>query len=309
MADEFFRNRLPLQPVDVAGTAFASPRNRLLEYFTGPPTGPEIVDPQAMGADRFILNAGGTGRRESDLMWDEALMSDRQRAVGNALSSEPVNRMMMLANFLAPGAKPQMPRPAAGGVSLPMDSASRAARAAEQGYRPVYHGTSTQGGKLFTEFDPARTGGRVSGSRSAQEGVSVSFSPEIANEYAMRAAQQTGGDPAVLPLMYRTERPASLRLDGTEKNLEVAATLNDAFRGGGYDSVLMKNYSTPGGITGENIAVVANPNQLRSVQAAFDPSKKSSANLMASRLAPFLFGSGAAYELSNAQRRNRLLPD
>lgn len=159
---------------------------------------------------------------------------------------------------------------------------------------------------MFSAFDPARTAGRVSRSPSAREGVSVSFSPDVANEFALRAALETGGDPAVLPLAYRSERPAALRLDGTEKNLEVAATLNNAFRDGGYDSVVMKNYSTPGGKTGENIAVVRNPNQLRSLTADFDPTKKHSANLLASRLAPLLVGAGAAYGLTDEELLHRL---
>ena len=178
---------------------------------------------------------------------------------------------------------------------------------AEQGYRPVYHGTATQNGKMFSSFDPARTGGRVSGSQSAREGVSVSFSPDVANEFALRAALETGGDPAVMPLAYRSERPAALRLDGSENNREVAATLNNAFRDGSYDSVLMRNYTTPGGKTGENIAVVRDPNQLRSVNAAFDPARKNSADLMASRLAPFIVGASAAYGWPDDEPRNRLM--
>lgn len=146
----------------------------------------------------------------------------------------------------------------------------------------------------------------MSGSPSAREGVSVAFSPETASEFALLAAQRSGGDPAVLPLMYRSERPAATRLSGAEKNLEVAATLNSAFREGGYDSVMMRNYTTPGGRTGENIAVVRDPNQLRSVTAAFDPAKKNSSDLMASRLAPLLVGAGAAYGLTDEELLHRL---
>lgn len=85
-----------------------------------------------------------------------------------------------------------------------------------------------------------------------------------------------------MPLLHRTERPAAIRLDGTEKNLEVAATLSDAFRDGGRDAVALKNYTTPGGRSGETAVILRDPSQLRSVNAAFDPARRHEANLLAS---------------------------
>lgn len=195
-------------------------------------------------------------------------------------------RPASLAMALMPGAK---------GAKLPMDFASRMARAEAMGFRlnPVYHGTATgPDGKIFSEFDPARVGGRTSGSQAGQEGVSVALNPEVANEFAMLAAQKSGGNPAVMPLLHRTERPAAMNLDGTEKNLEVAATLSEAFNEGGRDAVALKNYTTPGGKTGEIAVVLKNPNQLRSVNAEFDPARAHEADLMASRLLPFAVGGG-----------------
>jgi hypothetical protein len=174
-------------------------------------------------------------------------------------------------------------------AKLPMDFASRMARAEAMGFRlnPVYHGTATGAdGKIFSAFDPARVGGRTTGSRAGQEGISVALNPEVANEFAMLAAQKSGGNPAVMPLLHRTEHPAALHLDGTEKNLEVAATLNSAFGEGGRDAVALKNYTTPGGKSGEVAVVLKNPNQLRSINAAFDPARMHEADLMASRLLP-----------------------
>lgn len=193
--------------------------------------------------------------------------SDPHRNLGTGLE--------ILANFIGPGAKPR----------LPMDHASRMARARGMGFNPaaVYHGTASKDGSIFPEFDP-RYSGRVSGSHAAREGVSVATRPDVANEFASLAAQRSGGDPAVMPLMYRSDRRAALTLDGSETNLEVAATLNQAFRDGGYDAVVLRNYTTPNGSNGHDVVVVRDPSQLRSVNAAFDPSRKSSANLLASRL-------------------------
>jgi len=181
-----------------------------------------------------------------------------------------------------------------------MDYASRMARAEAMGFRlnPVYHGTATgPDGHIFSAFDPARVGGRTSGSQAGQEGVSVALNPEVANEFALLSARKSGGNPAVMPLLHRTERPAAMNLDGTEKNLEVAATLSEAFNEGGRDAVALKNYTTPGGKTGEIVVVLKDPSQLRSVNAAFDPEKRGSSDLMASRVEPALAVGGAAAAL------------
>jgi hypothetical protein len=50
----------------------------------------------------------------------------------------------------------------------------------------------------------------------------------------------------------------------------------------GYDSVLLQNYVRPGGKIPEEVVVVRDLNQLRSPEAAFDPAKKDSPNIMAS---------------------------
>jgi hypothetical protein len=161
---------------------------------------------------------------------------------------------------------------------LPMDQASRMARARDIGYRsePVYHGTAVD----FDAFSLAR-GGEVSGSRAGSVGVSVSPDAGVANEFAALAAGETADGSRVLPLMYRTSRQGTLALDGTEKNFEVAATLQDAWSSG-FDSVRLLNYSTPDGSSGKEVIVVREPNQLRSVNAAFDPARANSANLLAS---------------------------
>lgn len=200
-----------------------------------------------------------------------------------------ISTLGLLANFVGPGAR----------QPLPMDFASRMARAEAMGYRlkPVYHGTATKDGQVFNAFDPASTGGRTSGSLAGREGVSVTPSPELASEFAQLAAQRSGGDPAVMPLLHRTSRPAALTLDGTERNLEVAATLNDAFRSG-RDAVVLRNYTSPEGQSGHTAVVLKEPNQLRSINAAFDPAKADSSDLMASRLLPFVLGLGGYYASS-----------
>lgn len=75
------------------------------------------------------------------------------------------------------------------------------------------------------------------------------------------------------PLVHRANKRARVDLDGNEKNLEVAATLADLWERG-FDSALLRNYTTPDGKTGQKILVVKDPSQLRSPNAAFDPKKR-----------------------------------
>ena len=69
-------------------------------------------------------------------------------------------------------------------------------------------------------------------------------------------------------------------LTGREKDLEIAATVMDTWEAG-YDAILFKNYTTPGGKTGKSFILVKDPAQLRKKGAAFDKAKRHSAELMA----------------------------
>ncbi len=110
-------------------------------------------------------------------------------------------------------------------------------------------------------------------------GVSLALNPEVANEFAAARGSATI-NPQVYPLFHRAERPAALTLDGTEAHGRVVETLRSAFDAG-HDAVMLRNYSTTGGIEGQNIIVVRDANQLRSPNAAFDPAKKFDSNLLA----------------------------
>lgn len=166
------------------------------------------------------------------------------------------------------------------GKGLLMDQASRIAREKDMGFRidmPLYHGSS----KDFPEFDPAKRGA-TTGAAPAQQGAAwLSRDPETANEFAVLAGKaHPGSSPQVYPLVHRASKPAVVDLTGDEKNLEIAGALEDAFANG-YDSVMFRNYTTPGGATGKNIVVVRDPEQLRSVFARFDPAKSDSKDLLA----------------------------
>ena len=114
-----------------------------------------------------------------------------------------------------------------------------------------------------------------------------------AGEFARIAAVRSRDNAQIYPLLHRNENPASIRLAGDEKNHEIAATLVNAWDQG-YDAVMLENYTSPGGKTG-NILVVRDPSQLRSPFAAFDPEKKQSPNLLAGFAG--LGIAGAGYDL------------
>jgi hypothetical protein len=166
--------------------------------------------------------------------------------------------------------------------------ADRMTRARQMGFytdMPLYHGATGD----FRAFDPARAGDTSSGAPPRME-VSASLQPDVAEELA--ASNGPDSHPAVVPLIHRSDRRAQLELTGDEKNHEIAATLSKAWDDG-YTSVLMRNYTTPGGKTPRDILVVRDPAQLRSPFAQFDPAKRNSSDLLAS-IAGFPVAAGVA---------------
>ena len=170
-----------------------------------------------------------------------------------------------------------------GDTPLPMDEASRMVRARDMRFyleHPLAHGAA---GPEFRAFDPAKAGATTRAA-PAQAGVFAEWHPErgagIADYFAEVAANTGLGNPRVMPLVHRAESPASFRLRGDETNLEVLGALKDAWAAG-HDAVLIKNYTSHGGKSGE-ILVIKDPAQLRSRFAVFDPSRSHLADLLAS---------------------------
>ena len=176
--------------------------------------------------------------------------------------------------------------------ALDMSKEARMGRAREMGLydNTVYHGTAakpsttTDDGNIFEEFklwegnDPTRSSVR---SPVSKLGVSLAEQPEIAESFARLAAsnqkEQTGA--TLMPLRFRADKTGHIDLDGSELNEDIFGAVTDAWKSG-YDAIQFRNYTTPDGIKG-SFVLVKNPNQIRSVNAAFDPAKKDSANLLA----------------------------
>jgi hypothetical protein len=182
-------------------------------------------------------------------------------------SEEPAQDLAMAALGIA------APRGASGVPKLATDVASRMARAEAMGFRtgmPLYHGS----GESFSAFRAVPTTAKG----MEAPGVSTALDPEVANEFALRGSAKAS--PQVYPLLHRADNPAVMSLDGSETHGQVVATLRDAFDAG-HDAVMLKNYTTPGGLKGKKVIIVRDAHQLRSPNAMFDPGKKLSPELLA----------------------------
>ena len=174
--------------------------------------------------------------------------------------------------------------------ALDMSKEARMDRAREMGFydNTVYHGTAakpsttTDNGNIFEEFklwegnDPTRSTVR---SPVSKLGVSLAEQPNIAESFSRRAASQNAQTGATLmPLNFRAEKMGHIDLDGSESNEDIFGAVTDAWKSD-YDAIQFRNYT----IDGEkgSFVLVKNPNQIRSVNAAFDPAKKDSSNLLA----------------------------
>lgn len=217
--------------------------------------------------------------------------------------------------------------------ALPMDEASRMARAAEMGYTiPVYHGTASdfaypafkmRGGGVMHEIPSAHVGTDVAATQRVMALEGLDEPPPL-------VSTDLESGPRVMELLMKAKKPfygfkadparASRPLNEPEianlAGLEFAAkygrlpkrtTLNEIKESTqllrkrlldeGYDVVPYINAFEDRGSTSY---MVLRPENLRLKGAAFDPAKASSGNLMAS-LAGIL-GVGAASKYANSRQ-------
>jgi len=174
--------------------------------------------------------------------------------------------------------------------ALDMREAARMKRAEEMGFHEntLYHGTASKpsttmdDGNIFDEFklwegeDPSRSTVR---SPVSKLGVSLAEQPEVAQDFASLASQNGSDGSAVLPLRFRSEKTGTIDLVGDESNEDIFGAVADSWQQG-FDAIQFKNYTTPQGGKG-SFVLVKDPSQIRSVNAAFDPAKKESSNLLA----------------------------
>ena len=174
--------------------------------------------------------------------------------------------------------------------ALAVRQASRMKGAEEMRFfeNTVYHGTASKptttmpDGNIFDEFklwegeDPTRSTVR---SPVSKLGASLAEQPALAEDFASLASQNGSDGSTVLPLRFRSDKMGTIDLVGDESNEDIFGAVADSWQQG-FDAIQFKNYTTPQGTKG-SFVLVKNPNQIRSVNAAFDPAKKESSNLLA----------------------------
>jgi hypothetical protein len=177
------------------------------------------------------------------------------------------------------------------GKALPMDEASRMARAREMGFLtdiPVYHGTAREFSELSLEAPARNSQGPL-----ARAGVSTTRDPGYASGFAELSFQNgIGSSPQVLPLLHRTEKP--VRIDATDADPRaIAGAVQDAWDLG-YDAVMIENYTMGAFKEGAPTThiIVKDPAQLRSRFARFDPAKRDSRDLLAGVAGTGVLGAG-----------------
>jgi len=204
---------------------------------------------------------------------------------------------------------------------LPMDQASRIARAREMGFdvdTPLYHGTDSS----FDTFSPS-SGGMLG------QGAYLTDSPNMASQYAEAVTdpfshrfipeyERGSLAPNVMPVFARIEKPFDVAMmDHSDEylpemlraagiNLPPNATKADAINellDRGYDAVRLKDKW--GGEFGfpESIVNVLDPSRIRSQFARFDPAMRESANLLAGTAGAMIGGSALARALKEENKR------
>jgi hypothetical protein len=168
------------------------------------------------------------------------------------------------------------------------ETAARLARARQMGFdttQYLYHGTGVPG---FSEFSLMPQTSRLIRGGLEAPGIWTIENPEVASLFArLRASKQIAGEeaaPNVLPLFGRYIKKGDIDLNRVEYP-QAITSIAEAFDKHGFDAARVLNYhgNLPGHppITGQTAWVFKNPNQLRSVHAAFDPAKRESSDLMA----------------------------
>lgn len=187
----------------------------------------------------------------------------------------------------------------AGDVGLPMDEASRSARAVEQGWSvdTFYHGTKSS----FDEFSKAAIGS-ASDPGWYGKGFYFSKNPEVAAGYASPQGRTEGAN--ILPVRLKMENPLILdhwsgdaeRIKTEERLKKIGiedigsadpAELTRMAKEAGYDSIIFGNPTDK-----STEYVVFEPSQVRSKFAKFDPAEADSTNLLAQSARVVMFPGG-----------------
>jgi hypothetical protein len=161
---------------------------------------------------------------------------------------------------------------------LPLDEASRMARAREMGFdlgTPVYKGVASPG--RIEWLDPALRGSVHDDPRS-KVGSWAALDRDDARGFAIAAENRFGSPGQVLELFYRAQKRGELDVAPRERPLDVAERIRDAWKKG-YDALLVRARTDSG--EARVFVAVKDENQFRSKYAVFDPARRDENDLFA----------------------------
>jgi len=165
------------------------------------------------------------------------------------------------------------------GADMPMDVASRMARARGMGFDtelPLYHGT----GADFQRFDPARFQQSDFGTGGA--GVYSSESPGLAGAYADLVTRPSNENANILPIVARRQEAYDTGGYRNINNYEQAREYSRKMQELGVDNVYYRD-----NMSGEIVEnVTFDPRNIRSRFARFDPRLSNLRNLNAANVDP-----------------------
>lgn len=223
-------------------------------------------------------------------------------------------------NKLAAAQKAELAKRAAAGDDLAMDHVSRMARAKEQGFdvdNVMFHGSS----KDIKAFDPDATG--VFSSSDAVGNTSFTPDPSQASRYAEEGIYEVwdedlnrGIDNAINVGGKKSAEganvgayllPDDIKVINSEGKSHSAYWMTEqqekarreGFKGVRFEGMMDDTYYNPNGMPTDTTKIF-DPKNIRSVNAAFDPAKRESSNLLAS-LAPIAVGAGALAQSDDSE--------
>jgi hypothetical protein len=270
------------------------PRNSLLD----------AVDPVTALWHSLPDQGGGNALRQAALTNPGVNVREAEYLAGMPAAPGTRNALSQMANLYSGFAG------TAGPGRLPMDAASRAARAAEQGYTiNAFKGMNGYSGGPsrnwrgeILEDAPYHTITEFR-SPSGQYAGFFSDSPDVANRFS---SIYTHGN-ATFPARLRFDNPVVIDAGGKPAaafqfediarkhgTLEEMRRFRSAFANGTqHDGVILRNTADEG-----TVYVPRTPQQARSRFAAFDPARLNEPDMLASAAAAGLLGVGGAASMS-----------
>lgn len=172
--------------------------------------------------------------------------------------------------------------------ALDMSQAARFERAREQGFdvdTPLFHGTSAD----ISEFLPGEKSGRLG------KGIYFTDRAQKANTFAKIAKiKDKNATPSIIQAFLNNENPFVI----AEHDLPIMGFDSQKIKDRGFTGIKMVD--SKGDLIEETIF---DPKNIRSVNAAFDPAKKTSSNLLASSPVAALGATALAASTDEGQTR------